>query len=67
MHSKMLCVAIHSKWQENQTSWKLKGDRDFYGVTVISVNTAVSPAKDRSRFTKAGILKGRKPAYKKLM
>lgn len=42
-----------------------KAIETFYGVTVTAVNTSVVPAKDRSRFTKAGILKGRKPAYKK--
>jgi large subunit ribosomal protein L23 len=42
-----------------------KAIETFYGVTVTAVNTTVTPAKDRSRFTKAGILKGRKPGYKK--
>lgn len=42
-----------------------KAIESFYGVTVTAVNTTVTPAKDRSRFTKAGILKGRKPGYKK--
>ncbi len=42
-----------------------KAIEGFYGVTVTAVNTAVVPAKDRSRFTKAGIIKGRKPGYKK--
>jgi large subunit ribosomal protein L23 len=42
-----------------------KAIESFYGVTVTKVNTTVTPAKDRSRFTKAGILKGRKPGYKK--
>ncbi|MEI9945482.1 MAG: 50S ribosomal protein L23 [Chitinophagaceae bacterium] len=37
----------------------------FYGVTVTNVNTSISPAKDKSRFTKTGVLKGRKPGYKK--
>lgn len=37
----------------------------FYSVTVEDVNTVVVPAKSKSRFTKAGYLKGRKPAYKK--
>lgn len=37
----------------------------FYGVTVTNVNTSVSPGKNKSRFTKAGVLSGRKPAYKK--
>jgi large subunit ribosomal protein L23 len=42
-----------------------KAVETFYGVTVTNVNTAVSPAKNKSRFTKAGVISGRKPAYKK--
>ncbi len=42
-----------------------KAIESFYGVTVTSVNTAVVPAKNKSRFTKAGLLSGRKPGYKK--
>jgi large subunit ribosomal protein L23 len=42
-----------------------KAVESFYGVTVTSVNTAVTPAKNKSRFTKAGVISGRKPAYKK--
>jgi large subunit ribosomal protein L23 len=37
----------------------------FYGVTVKEVNTLVAPGKNKSRFTKAGVINGRKPAYKK--
>jgi large subunit ribosomal protein L23 len=37
----------------------------FYGVTVTSVNTAIVPAKAKSRSTKAGVISGRKPGYKK--
>ena len=37
----------------------------FYGVTVTEVNTVVVPGKAKSRFTKAGVISGRKPAYKK--
>jgi large subunit ribosomal protein L23 len=37
----------------------------FYGVTVTNVNTSVSPGKNKSRFTKAGVISGRKPSYKK--
>jgi large subunit ribosomal protein L23 len=29
------------------------------------VNTAVVPGKHKSRFTKAGVIQGMKPAYKK--
>lgn len=42
-----------------------KAIESFYGVSVTAVNTTVVPAKDRSRFTKTGITKGRKPGYKK--
>ena len=42
-----------------------KAIEGFYGVTVINVNTAVVPAKSKSRFTKAGVISGRKPGYKK--
>ncbi len=37
----------------------------FYGITVVDVHTVVVPAKTKSRFTKAGFIKGRKPSYKK--
>jgi len=42
-----------------------KAVEEFYGVKVIDVNTVVVPAKNKSRFTKAGLLSGRKPSYKK--
>jgi large subunit ribosomal protein L23 len=42
-----------------------KAIEGFYGVTVVNVNTAVVPAKSKSRFTKAGVISGRKPGYKK--
>lgn len=38
---------------------------NFYNVKVEEVNTMVVPAKNKSRFTKAGFVQGRKPAYKK--
>ncbi|MBZ0100231.1 MAG: 50S ribosomal protein L23 [Taibaiella sp.] len=38
---------------------------EFYGVKVNDVNTIVVPGKNKSRFTKAGLLKGVKPSYKK--
>ncbi len=37
----------------------------FYGISVVDVNTTVVPAKAKARSTKAGIIQGRKPAYKK--
>jgi large subunit ribosomal protein L23 len=36
-----------------------------YGVTVEKVNTIRVMGKHKSRYTKAGILEGRKPNYKK--
>ncbi|MBX3241230.1 MAG: 50S ribosomal protein L23 [Chitinophagaceae bacterium] len=42
-----------------------KAVEEFYGVSVVDVNTVVVPGKSKSRFTKAGVISGRKPAYKK--
>jgi large subunit ribosomal protein L23 len=44
-----------------------KAIEGFYNVTVVDVNTAVVPAKAKSRNTKAGVVSGRKPSYKKAM
>ncbi len=42
-----------------------KAVEDFFNVSVSNVNTIVVPAKAKSRFTKAGVVSGRKPSYKK--
>ena len=42
-----------------------KAVENFYGVAVVDVNTVVSPGKNKTRYTKAGFIKGVKPAYKK--
>jgi large subunit ribosomal protein L23 len=42
-----------------------KAVEDFYGVAVVDVNTVVVPGKNKTKFTKAGFIKGVKPAYKK--
>lgn len=42
-----------------------KAVEEFYGVQVTDVNTAIMPAKQKSRFTKEGLLTGRKSGYKK--
>ncbi|WP_276131785.1 50S ribosomal protein L23 [Polluticoccus soli] len=42
-----------------------KAVEEFYGVKVNDVNTVVVPGKLKSRFTKAGFIKGIKPSYKK--
>ncbi|MEP6512824.1 MAG: 50S ribosomal protein L23 [Parafilimonas sp.] len=44
-----------------------KAVEEFYGVTVEEVNTLVVPGKNKTRFTKAGYLKGVKKGYKKAM
>ncbi len=36
-----------------------------YGVRVTDIRTMIMPAKAKSRFTKAGVLSGRKGSYKK--
>ncbi len=42
-----------------------KAVEDLYNVTVDSVNTMKYAGKNKSRFTKAGIIKGKTKAYKK--
>jgi large subunit ribosomal protein L23 len=37
----------------------------MYSVTVTDVNTLRMPGKSKSRFTKTGVVRGQKPAYKK--
>ncbi|SHE42042.1 50S ribosomal protein L23 [Flavisolibacter ginsengisoli] len=44
-----------------------KAIEEFYGVSVVDVNTAVVPGKNKTRYTKKGFTKGQKPAYKKAM
>jgi large subunit ribosomal protein L23 len=44
-----------------------KAVEEFYGVTVINVNTSVVPGKSKTRSTKAGYIKGQKAAYKKAL
>ncbi len=39
----------------------------FYGVTVEDVNTLIVPGKNKTRFTKAGYIKGVKKGYKKAL
>ena len=44
-----------------------KAVEEFYGVKVVDVNTIVVPGKNKSRFTKAGLLQGVKSSYKKAL
>ena len=39
----------------------------FYGVSVLEVNTLVVPGKNKSRSTKAGVVSGIKSGYKKAL
>ena len=39
----------------------------LYGVTVVSVNTMVYAGKNKSRYTKAGLIQGRTNAFKKAL
>ncbi|MDD2611307.1 MAG: 50S ribosomal protein L23 [Bacteroidales bacterium] len=42
-----------------------KAIQDMYNVTVVSVNTLNFRGKNKSRYTKAGMVKGSESAYKK--
>lgn len=42
-----------------------KAVEDFYGVDVLTVNTMNYSGKEKSRFTKGGVISGRTSAYKK--
>jgi large subunit ribosomal protein L23 len=42
-----------------------KAVEDMFNVHVESVNTMILPGKVKNRSTRTGILRGRKPAYKK--
>jgi len=44
-----------------------KAVEQFYNVTVLDVNTLVVPAKNKSKFTKTGFVKGLKGGYKKAL
>jgi large subunit ribosomal protein L23 len=44
-----------------------KAIEEFYGVTVVDVNTVTTPGKNKTRFTKAGFISGQKSGYKKAM
>ena len=44
-----------------------KAVEDFYGVSVVDVNTAVVPGKNKTRYTKKGFVKGQKQAFKKAL
>ena len=42
-----------------------KAVEEMYGVSVSSVNTMVMPGKNKSRYTRTGVQRGRQSSYKK--
>lgn len=44
-----------------------KAVEEFYGVSVVDVNTVIVPGKNKTRYTKKGFVQGQKPAFKKAM
>lgn len=61
---KSSCYTFEVDKRANKLEVK-KAVEEFYGVKVQGVNTIVVPAKNKSRFTKAGLMRGRKSGYKK--
>ncbi|MCB2219117.1 MAG: 50S ribosomal protein L23 [Bacteroidetes bacterium] len=53
---------VHKKANKIQIK---KAVEDFYGVHVVAVNTMNYSGKEKSRFTKAGVIAGRTNAFKK--
>ena len=53
---------VHKKANKIQIK---KAVEDFYGVDVVAVNTMNYSGKEKSRFTKAGVIAGRTNAVKK--
>jgi large subunit ribosomal protein L23 len=58
------CYAFEVARRANKVEIK-KAIEDFYGVTIDSVRTMIVPAKRSVRYTKGGMIEGRKGAYKK--
>ena len=50
--------------QANKAEIKSLAEK-LYGVKVVSVNTAVVRGKNKSRWTKSGLLRGKSNSYKK--
>lgn len=56
------CFMVHKKANKIEIKNAVEA---MFNVSVESVNTLIVPAKTKSRNTKSGILRGRKPSYKK--
>ncbi|MBR0055527.1 MAG: 50S ribosomal protein L23 [Bacteroidales bacterium] len=52
--------------QRSATKTQIKKEiQDIYGVKVVRVNTLIQRGKDSSRYTKAGMIEGKKQTLKK--
>ena len=60
------CYTFQFSKSANKVEIK-KAVEEFYGVNVETVRTAIVPAKFQTKYTKAGLVRGRKPAYKKAL
>jgi len=58
------CYAFEVDKRANKVQIK-KAIESFYGVNVEKVRTMVVPAKRSVRYTKAGMIEGKKSSYKK--
>ncbi len=56
------CFVVHRKANKIEIKKAIEAK---YNVNVDSVNTLVLPGKIKTRMTKTGVLRGRKPAFKK--
>ncbi len=58
------CFAFEVDKRANKVQIK-KAIESFYGINVDSVRTMIVPAKRSVRYTKAGMISGKKSSYKK--
>lgn len=61
---KLNCYTFRVSPQANKYQIKMLVEK-LYGVKVVNVNTAVVRGKNKSRWTKSGLLRGKTSAYKK--
>jgi large subunit ribosomal protein L23 len=61
---KLNCYGFRVDKKANKLEIK-KAVEAMYGVSVVSVNTVIVGGKNKSRFTKTGIIQGRSSTYKK--
>ncbi|MDE6154080.1 MAG: 50S ribosomal protein L23 [Muribaculaceae bacterium] len=51
---------------QNANKYQIKAlVEQLYGVKVVNVNTAIVRGKNKSRYTKSGLLRGKSAGYKK--